>query len=211
MAFLTGLLSIFVVYNLARDGNRVPIHNLLLAGVALSAFMSAMMSLLMVINSKEMSQIVFWLLGSFSLSNWSQVLVATPIILSGIVGLIFFARELNLMIFGENTAQHLGVNTEQTKIIILIIGTLTVATAVSISGTIGFVGLIVPHTIRLLVGPNHKILLPVSAIAGGIFMVLTDTIARSLLNGTEIPVGIITALCGAPFFIYLLKKRKMIS
>ena len=211
MAFLTGLLSIFVVYNLARDGNRVPIHNLLLAGVALSAFMSAMMSLLMVINSKEMSQIVFWLLGSFSLSNWSQVLVATPIILSGIVGLIFFARELNLMIFGENTAQHLGVNTEQTKIIILIIGTLTVATAVSISGKIGFVGLIVPHTIRLLVGPNHKILLPVSAIAGGIFMVLTDTIARSLLNGTEIPVGIITALCGAPFFIYLLKKRKMIS
>jgi len=211
LAFLFALISIFTVYNLARVGHKVPVYNLLLSGIALSSFMSAIMSLLMVINSREMSQIIFWLLGSFSSSNWNHVQVATPIILFGVIGLNCFVRDLNVMLFGENTAQHLGIEVEKIKKIILILGSLTVATAVSVSGTIGFVGLIVPHGVRLVVGPNHRILMPVSAIVGGMFMVITDTFARSFLNGVEIPVGIITALFGGPFFIYLLKRKKMVN
>lgn len=207
-AFGVALLSTWLVYNLARVGGRVPVYTLLLAGVALSAFMNALMSFIMIINANELQQIIFWMLGSFSGRDWSHVLVAGPIITLGILLLRVFARELNAMLFGEETAHHLGIDTEQLKKILLLLAAFTVAAAVSVSGTIGFVGLIIPHMVRLIVGPDHRILLPMAAVTGASFMVLTDTFARMALAPTEIPVGIITAFFGGPFFIYLLRRKK---
>ena len=207
-AFIGALISIFTVYNIARVGNKIPIYNLLLSGVALSAFLSALTSLLMILNSNETTQILYWMLGSFAGKTWEHVRIAFPFISFGILSLYFFARELNLLLFGESTAQNLGINVESTKKILLILGSFTVASAVAVSGTIGFVGLIIPHSMRLVVGSDHRILIPVASLAGGIFMVFTDTIARTVLSPGEIPVGIITALFGGPFFIYLLKNKK---
>jgi len=210
-AFIGALISIFTVYNIARIGNKIPVYNLLLSGVALSSFLSAFTSLLMILNSNETSQILYWMLGSFSGKTWEHVRIAFPFITLGILSLYFFSRELNLLLFGESTAQNLGINVEKTKKLLLVLGSFTVASAVAVSGTIGFVGLIVPHSMRLIVGSDHRILIPVASLAGGIFMVFTDTIARTVLSPTEIPVGIITALFGAPFFIYLLKTKKTIG
>ncbi|MFA7467556.1 MAG: iron chelate uptake ABC transporter family permease subunit [Desulfotomaculaceae bacterium] len=207
-AFLGAVLSTWLVYNLARVGGRVPVYTLLLAGVALSAFMSALMSFVMIVNASELQQIIFWMLGSFSGRDWSHVLVAAPVIILGIISLWVFSRDLNAMLFGEETAQHLGIETEKLKKILLVLSAITVAAAVSVSGTIGFVGLIIPHMVRLFTGPDHRILLPVAALTGASFMVITDTFARVALAPTEIPVGIITAFFGGPFFIYLLKRKK---
>lgn len=210
-AFIGALISIFTVYNIARVGNKIPVYNLLLSGVALSSFLSAFTSLLMILNSNETSQILYWMLGSFSGKTWEHVNIAFPFISIGILSLYFFSRDLNLLLFGESTAQNLGINVEKTKKLLLVLGSFTVASAVAVSGTIGFVGLIVPHSMRLIVGSDHRILIPAASLAGGIFMVFTDTIARTVLSPTEIPVGIITALFGGPFFIYLLKTKKTIG
>lgn len=207
-AFAGAALTTVLVYKLARVGNKLPVFNLLLAGVALSSFMTAIMSFLMILHARELAQIVYWTLGSFAGKDWSQVKVAAPVIVTGIAILWFFARELNAMLFGEETARTLGVDPEKMKKAILVVAAVTVSSAVAVSGTIGFVGLIVPHTVRLLTGPDHRFLLPCSVLVGGAFMVATDTFARVALAPTEIPVGIITALCGSPFFIYLLRKKK---
>jgi len=208
MAFVGALISIYTVYYIAKVGNRVPIYTLLLAGVALSAFMSAIVSFLMVLNSESMQQIVFWLMGSFSGRHWGHVQVVAPMIIIGVIIINFFARDLNIMLFGDNTAQHLGINVERSKKLLLGLGAFTAAAAVSVSGTIGFVGLIVPHAVRLVVGPDHRNLIPLSALVGGIFMVAADTFARTFMGSTEIPVGVITAMLGGPFFIYLLKRKQ---
>ena len=208
MAFVGALISIYTVYFIAKTGNRVPIYTLLLAGVALSFFMNAIMSFLMVINSENMQQIVFWLMGSFSGRHWGHVQVVAPMIIIGVIIINYFARDLNVMLFGDNTAQNLGINVERSKKLLLGLAAFTAAAAVSVSGTIGFVGLIVPHAVRLVVGPDHRNLLPLSALVGGIFMVLADTVARTLMGSVEIPVGVITAMLGGPFFIYLLKRKQ---
>jgi len=207
-AFAGALLTTVLVYNLARVGNKLPVFNLLLAGVALSSFMTAIMSFLMILHARELAQIIYWTLGSFAGKDWSQVRVAAPVIIAGTAVLWFFARELNAMLFGEETARTLGVDPEKVKKALLVVAAVTVSGAVAVSGTIGFVGLIVPHTVRLLTGPDHRILLPCAVLAGGAFMVATDIFARVALAPTEIPVGIITALFGGPFFIYLLRKKK---
>lgn len=206
-AFVGATLSTWLVYSLARLGNKVPIYTLLLAGVALSSLLSSLVSFIMIINSEELKQIVYWMLGSFTGTGWDHVKAALPFILLGLSLLLFFAKDLNAMLFGEEAAQNLGINVELTKKLLLTFSALTVAAAVSVSGTIGFVGLIIPHTVRLLVGPDHRILLPTATIVGAIFMVFTDTLARTILAPVEIPVGIITAFLGGPFFIYLLKKK----
>jgi len=162
----------------------------------------------MVVYSKDVTKIIFWTLGSFSAKSWDQLgPISIPIIVSILI-LNFFARDLNVMLMGEESAQSLGIEVEKLKIIILGLSAFITAMAVSVSGIIGFVGLIIPHIVRLLVGPDHRILLPVSAFVGGIFMILADTISRTIISPTEIPVGIITALFGGPFFIYLLRKKK---
>ncbi|MGI6551600.1 MAG: FecCD family ABC transporter permease [Bacillota bacterium] len=207
-AFCGALLATGVVYQVARVGNKLPVHNLLLAGIALSSFMSALMSFILLFNNRELHQVVYWMLGSFSGKDWSHLQVAAVIILTGIAVLWVFAKDLNAMLFGEETARHLGIDTERAKKLLLVVSSFTVAAAVAVSGTIGFVGLIVPHIMRLIVGPDHRILLPAAAMAGGAFLVAADTFARIALAPAEIPVGIITAFFGGPFFIYLLRRKK---
>lgn len=207
-AFLGALLAVFTVYNIARVKNKVPVTTLLLAGVAVGQFLTAIMSFLMILSDKDMVRITYWTLGSLSGKGWEPVLaIALPSLVCMIV-ITFFARDLNILLTGEESAQSLGVDVEKTKTYILLLGTFITAVAVSVSGIIGFVGLIIPHIVRLLIGPDHRILLPASALLGSIFMIFADTIARTLISPIEIPVGIITALFGGPFFIYLLRTKK---
>lgn len=207
-SFLSALLTTWIVYTLARVGNKVVVHTLLLAGIALSSLMQAMISFLMVLNAEKIEKVFFWLMGSFANRNWGHVEIAAPLILTGVLLLMFFAKELNAMVFGDSTAHHLGIDLEKLKIILLVLAALTAAGAVAVCGIIGFVGLIIPHIVRIMVGPDHRILLPMSFLTGGIFMVMTDTFARTFFAPMEIPIGIITAMFGGPFFIYLLKKKK---
>ncbi len=208
VAFLGALIAVFVVYNIAKVKNKVPVTTLLLAGIAVGQFLTAIMSFLMVIYSKDMNKIVYWTLGSLAGKGWNPLIkVSLPTILS-IIMMNIFARDLNIMLTGEESAHSLGVEVEKTKVYILILGAFMTSMMVSVTGIIGFVGLIIPHIVRMIVGPDHKILLPSSALIGGIFMIFTDTIARTIISPVEIPVGIITALFGGPFFIYLLRKKK---
>jgi iron complex transport system permease protein len=208
MAFLGAVITTFLVYNIARVGGKVPVGTLLLAGVAVSSFLSAVVSFLMVLSSQSMHEIVYWMMGSLSGRSWEHVKASLPYLVLGGVEVLFYSRELNLMLLGEESAQNLGVNVERVKAILLTAGSLMAAASVSVSGVIGFVGLIIPHTVRLLTGPDHRILLPAAALVGAIFLVVADTLARTLLAPSELPVGVITALAGAPFFLYLLRRQK---
>lgn len=208
LAFAGGLGSIVVVYQLARVNGSAPVMSLLLAGVALGAFLSAVLALLMYLDPDRIGQVVFWLLGSLSGANWAKVWMAAPYIILGLILIIFHSRELNALLLGEEPARHLGIDVEKVKGLLLLGGTLTASAAVSVSGVIGFVGLIVPHGVRLLIGPDHRFLLPVTGLLGASFMVGADMLARTVLSPAEIPVGIITAFCGGPFFLYLLRMRK---
>ncbi|MEN8614113.1 iron chelate uptake ABC transporter family permease subunit [Dehalogenimonas sp. THU2] len=206
-AFIGALVSVGVVYMLARVGGMIPVTTLILAGVAMGSLFSAMVSYLITISGDKIHGIIFWMMGSFSSSQWSEVRITWPLILVGVAIIFLFARALNIMQLGEEQAKQLGVDVEKVKIILLAVSTLITAAAVSFVGIIGFVGIIVPHAVRLIWGPDHRFLLPLSALVGAIFMILADIVARTLLAPTEIPIGIITAICGAPFFLYLLRKR----
>ena len=207
-AFLGALIAVFIVYNIAKVGNKVPVTTLLLAGIAVGQFLTAIMSFLMVIHSKDMSKIIYWTLGSLAGKGWKPLIrISIPTVLS-IIMMNIFARDLNIMLTGEESAHSLGVEVEKIKVYVLLLGSFMTSMVVSISGIIGFVGFIIPHIVRMIVGPDHRILLPSSALVGGIFMIFTDTIARTIISPVEIPVGIITALFGGPFFIYLLRKKK---
>ena len=207
-AFMGALIAVFTVYNIARVKNKIPVTTLLLAGVAVGQFLTSIMSFMMILSDKDMVKITYWTLGNLSGKGWDPVLaIALPSIICIIV-INFFAQDLNILLTGEESAQSLGVDVEKTKTYILLLGTFITAIAVSVSGIIGFVGLIIPHIVRLLIGPDHRILLPASALLGSIFMIFADTIARTLISPIEIPVGIITALFGGPFFIYLLRSKK---
>lgn len=211
MAFITSLMTVFFVYTISKTGTRVSMTTMLLAGIAISAFMSAIISLMMLLNHDEFSRIVFWTMGGFSLINWNSVVFSTPIIIIGSFVMYVFSRDVNAILTGEEVAEHLGVNTELVKKIILVTGSLVTATAVSVGGIIGFVGLIVPHISRLIVGPDNRVLVPFSAISGAIFLTFADLLARVILKPMEIPIGIITAAFGGPFFLYLLIKSKQKS
>lgn len=209
-AFLFALFTIYIVYLLARQGSNISMATMLLSGITISTFLHSCISLFMLFNHEELSTIVYWTMGSFSTVSWEKVAFSAPLITTGIVFMYFFSRELNAIMLGEETAMHLGVNTEKVKKIVLTTGTLISAIAVSITGIIGFIGLIVPHITRLLVGPDMRKLVPLSALIGGILLIITDTLSRTLLSPIEIPPGIITAIFGGPFFLYLLfnEKRK---
>lgn len=207
-AFGGGIATMMLVYSMARVGRAVPVMTLLLAGIAVSAFLSAIVSLLTYFAGEKLHMVVFWMMGGLGGATWHQVKVMVPYALAGYICVSFFSRELNAMLLGEETASNLGVNTERVKKILLVGASLLVAAAVSTSGIIGFVGLVVPHFIRLVAGPDHRFLIPASALLGGTLLIATDTLARIIIAPSELPVGIITALIGAPMFIYLLKKRK---
>lgn len=208
LAFISSLAVVVFVYAISKIGSKVSMTTMLLAGIAISAFISAIISLLMLLNHDEFTRIVFWTMGGFSLTNWNSIAFSAPIIIIGSFVMYVFSRDLNAILTGEEVAEHLGVNTEFIKKIILVLGSLVTATAVSVGGIIGFVGLIVPHVSRLIVGPDNRILVPFSALSGAIFLTLADTLARFIFRPTEVPIGIITATFGGPFFLYLLIKNK---
>ena len=162
----------------------------------------------MLFNHTQIEKIVFWLMGSVSAASWNQVIVIVPIVIVGTIGIGIFSKDLNIMLLGEESANSLGIEVEKVKKILLFISSMIVASAVSVSGIIGFVGLIIPHTVRLLMGPDNRVLIPFSALGGAVFMILADTLARTAIPPTELPVGVITSLFGAPYFIYLLVKTK---
>lgn len=207
-ASIGAMLTVFAVYVIARSNGKVKVETLLLTGIAIGSFLTAVMSFMMYMAGQQFRFLFFWLLGGLYNASWSVIAIAFPLIILGTIFIQLFARDLNAIALGEEPATHLGVDVETVKKILLISSSLIAGTAVAFSGIIGFVGLIIPHTMRILVGPDHRILLPSSALAGSIFLIWTDTAARTVLSPTEIPVGIITALCGAPFFIYLLQKSK---
>jgi iron complex transport system permease protein len=205
-AFIGGVISLFIVFTLARRGQSMPATNLILAGVATSAFFSAIVSLLIVLHGDRMEQIIFWMMGGLAQATWRAVAVVLVYLIPGTLIIFLYARALNVMALGETSAHFLGLHVEAVKRLLLVAATLITAAAVSVTGLIGFVGLIIPHMFRRIVGPDHRLLLPTAALGGAILMVLADTIARTALIPREIPVGVLTALCGAPFFLYLLKK-----
>jgi iron complex transport system permease protein len=207
-AFVGAIIATIVVYLLARSGKTLPVTTLILAGVALSALLQSIVSYLVISSNEKMHGILFWLMGSFSMSQWSEVEVVLPYVAAGVAIIIIFARLLNVMQLDEEQAQQLGVNVERYKIVLLAAATLITAASVSFVGTIGFVGIIIPHGVRLIWGADHRFLLPFSVLVGAIFMILADLISRTLLAPTEIPIGVITAIFGAPFFLYLLRRRK---
>ncbi|TCO66331.1 FecCD family ABC transporter permease [Caldanaerobacter subterraneus] len=208
MAFITALLTIFFVYTVSRTGSRLSMTTMLLAGIAISAFMSAIISLLMLLNHDQFSRIVFWTMGGFGLVSWPQVIYSSPLILIGSFVMYAFSRDVNAILTGEESAEHLGVNAELVKKIILVLGSLVTASCVSVGGIIGFVGLIVPHISRFIVGPDNRVLVPFSALFGASFLTFADLLARVILKPVEMPIGIITATFGGPFFLYLLVRSK---
>jgi iron complex transport system permease protein len=207
-AFIGAVGAVAVVYSLARVGKTLPTTTLILAGVALSALLASTSSYLMTVSSGELHRIVFWLLGGLYLTKWSQVWTVLPCVLAGLAVIWIHARPLNVMQLDEEQAQQLGINVERVKLILLAAATLVTSSAICFTGLIGFVGILIPHAVRLIWGPDHRFLLPLSTLVGAIFLILADTLARTIMPPTEIPVGIITAFCGAPFFLYLLRRRK---
>jgi len=207
-AFIGGMVAVAVVYSIARVGKALPVTTLILAGVALSAFLSSITAYLMTISGKDLLGILYWLMGGLYLTKWSEVWIVLPCVLVGVVVIWIHARPLNVMQLDEEQAQQLGINVEKVKLVLLGTATLVTAAAVCFTGLIGFVGILVPHAVRLIWGPDHRFLIPLSALVGAIFLILADTLAHTVLPPTEIPVGVITAFCGAPFFLYLLRKKK---
>ncbi len=207
LAFVGAFLTITLVYNISKIGKKVPVATLLLSGIAVSQTLSATMSIIMILNKQSMDQIMFWTMGSLNGKGWGQIITVLPYSLLGIALLLTTCRELDIMLTGEETAIQLGVNVESLKKRVLFASTVITAAAISVTGIIGFVGLVVPHVVRMITGPKHRVLMPLSLLFGGTFLIICDTAARSMAVW-EIPVGIITSLCGGPFFIYLLRRMK---
>ena len=210
-AFIGALSTVILVYNLARVGGKTPIISMLLAGFVVSALLAAIMAFMMSMSDRfglNLHSVYSFLMGHISVTSWGQIAIIAPLVIGGIIGARFFAFHLNAFSLGEEGAAYLGIEIERDKILILALGSLLTAAAVSISGLIGFVGLVVPHAVRLSLGPDHRFLLPASALVGAAFLVIADLLARILLAPVEIPVGVITAIIGAPFFIYLLRHSK---
>jgi iron complex transport system permease protein len=213
-AFLGAWLVVLIVYRVASSPSafsaaRFDNYALILTGVALAALFSAVTSFfIFTAQSEDLRKIVFWLMGGLGAPRWAYIGPLLAVAALGTVALLVFSRELNALALGEPMARHLGVNTETLKKGLLLVVTLMTASAVSVAGTIGFVGLIVPHAMRLIAGPDHRRLLLASAFAGAAFLVLCDMVARTVLAPAELPVGIITALWGAPFFLFLLRRSR---
>ena len=209
MAFVFSFVTLFLVYAVSRNrSGYVPVETLLLAGIAIGSLFNALVSALQYFAGEKLSGVVFWLMGGLNNATWDQVVISLPAVILGCSVILMLSRDLNAMMVGEEQAGNLGINVNQIRIALLLAASLVTAMAVSVSGVIGFVGLIIPHVVRILVGPDHRILLPASIISGALFMVWTDTLARTIISPAELPVGIITSLLGAPFFIYLLMSRK---
>ncbi|MDH8679151.1 iron ABC transporter permease [Fusibacter bizertensis] len=208
MAFVGAFSTMLLVYQLSKVGGRVSTTGILLAGIVVNAILSSVISFVMLLNHNDIDKIVTWTMGSFNASSWDHVKLFLIPMFVGVAYMLSLSRELNTLAISENDAKNIGVNVELIKKGTLVVASMLAALSVSVSGIIGFVGLIVPHLFRMIFGSDHRILLPVSFIGGGLFMVICDTMARSLLGNMEIPVGIITSIIGGPFFLMLLQRHK---
>jgi len=209
-AFVGALLTMLLVTRLASWNGRLDTASLLLAGVAISYTLAALTSFLMVFAREQMAAVVFWMMGGLGGASWPYVLMIGPMFLIGALFSLTFTRELNLMLLGDERAGHLGLDVRRFKMIALATASLLTAAAVAVAGLIGFVGLMVPHMVRLALGPDHRLLLPASLLGGASVLVLADLIARMVLAPVEIPVGIVTALIGGPFFVWLLVRGERV-
>ncbi|HKX29614.1 MAG TPA: iron chelate uptake ABC transporter family permease subunit [Blastocatellia bacterium] len=211
MAFAGALLALFFVYAISTQRGRTPVTTLLLAGVALNALIGAVNSFLISlqwVRWEVAQEILFWLMGGLDSRTWQHVWLTLPCMLAGLIVAFVYSRELDLLLLGDETALAVGVDVERVKRIILTSAALLTGAAVAVSGLLGFVGLVVPHLVRLIIGPRHRSLLPATALTGAAFLILTDILARTVRPPEEIRLGIITAALGAPFFLYLLIRHQ---
>ena len=207
--FLGGLVALLVVYRMAATYDRLPIHSVLLAGVILNAIFSALIMFITSIMEPNRSfGMMAWLMGSLTAPAYPALAALSVYLLAGLFLLFKQVRVLNILALGEEPARSLGIDTERAKRVIFLVSALLTGAVVSVSGMIGFIGMIIPHAVRLVIGADHRLLLPASALVGGIFLMVADTMARTFFVPSEVPVGIITALAGGPFFVYLLVWRK---
>lgn len=207
-AFCSGFAIVSLVYVLSQKRGIFKVETLLLTGIAAGALASSLTSFLIFFKSESFEQAVFWLLGSFQLADWKHFRVIFPIFILCFFVSQWLAKDMNLLVLGDEIAQSLGCSVNRTRKIFLALSTLLASSSVSVSGIIGFVGLIIPHWVRLLIGPDHRYLFFFSSIMGGVFLMFCDFLARTILTGSELPIGIITAAVGAPFFIYLLNQHR---
>jgi len=211
-AFAGGMLATFIVYHLSSSRGRTNVATMLLAGIAINALCGAGIGyIIFMANDDQLRDITFWTLGSLSGSTWQTVFTSAPFMLLAIFLLPRIAPGLNALLMGEAEAQHLGISVEFLKKYIIILSALAVGSAVSVSGIIGFVGLVVPHLLRLLMGPDHRFLLPGSALLGAVLLLAADLVARTIVAPAELPIGIVTSTIGAPFFLWLLLKNKNLT
>jgi iron complex transport system permease protein len=211
-AFIGAILSIFLVYTIARQGNKIPVTSLILSGVIVSIAFSGVIVLLVSFSANEaLHGLMWWLWGSLEVYDFHLLLVISLVVFLGIATIFIFSQDLNAISLGEEEAIHLGIKTETVKKILFFLTSLITASLVSVCGIIGFVGLIIPHVMRMIVGANHKILIPASCLGAAIFMIICDAISRTVFSPLEIPIGVITAIIGAPVFIILLKRKQTVK
>jgi iron complex transport system permease protein len=210
LSISASFVTIFAVLLFARQIERsMRVETIILTGIIFSSFLGALISLMISLTGDELRQIIGWLLGSVSMRGWEHIKIIVPFFVAGSILLMLNAKELNAMSFGEERAHHLGVNVKKRKNVILFAGSILTGAAVAVSGTIGFVGLVIPHLTRILWGPDHKHLMPLSMLTGSGFLILADLVSRTIIAPTELPIGVVTALIGAPVFaVILLKRRK---
>ena len=207
-AFLGGVAAVALAYTVAKGAGGLPLSTLILAGVAIGYLAAAVTSLLMISSDPDLRPLMAWLLGGFIGARWEDVYVILPYLVPGVLVMMAYGRILNMFQLNEEEAKQLGVNVERTKMVLIGLASLVTAAAVSVSGLIGFVGLIAPHTVRIMWGYDNRFLLPMSMIVGAGFLIVADLAARTVVSPSELPVGIVTAFCGAPFFLYLLRRRR---
>ncbi len=209
-AFATGLLTTLLVYGAARRDGRTEVVTLVLTGIAVNALAGAVLGLLMFLSDDaELRTITFWNLGSVGAAGWSTVAVVTVCLVPGTIIAYRYARRLDLLALGERTAQHLGVDVERLRLVLIVIVALLASASVAVAGVISFVGLVVPHIIRLAIGPAHRGLLPASALGGALLLIAADLSARTVAAPAELPLGVLTALVGGPFFFWLLRRTRI--
>jgi len=211
-AFIGTLVSIVLVYFISKHGNKLSAHSLILAGVIVSiAFSGLMIFLISICGDEAFNGVLWWLWGSLQVYDFRLLLIVSVIVFAGVGVIFIFSQDLNAISLGEEEAIHLGINTEFLKVLLFLITSLVTGSLVCICGIIGFVGLVIPHMARIVVGPNHRSLLPASWLAGAVFMIFCDVLSRTLFSPMEIPIGVMTAVTGAPVFIALLKRRERVS
>ncbi len=209
-AFVGAMGAAFLVYGIAAVGGRFSIATLLLAGVAVNAFLGAVVSAIIILlpDNGALREILFWLAGGLDSRSWEHVRVSAPLVLVGTAVIVGMSRDLNLLTLGDDEARSMGIRVDAARVLLLATAALVTGAAVAVSGTIAFVGLVTPHILRLVIGPDHRVLVPMSALGGAAFVILADTVARVVIQPAELRVSIITAFVGAPFFIFLLIKNK---